>query len=179
MARDVLAGPLPRTWERSRVRAERVRWAAERLAADAGVLESAGWLCDVGFAPGPGRTGCVPLDGARRLRAAHAAPDPVCSLVAYHSGAVAEADARGLLAALEAEFGPPEARLLDVLTYADMTTGADGAVVAVETRIGELLAGGDRIHYALRRTAPELRAAVQRVESALAAEALKAPPAAT
>ena len=81
----------------------------------------------------------LPLDGARYLRDVQAADPMLCALIAHHTGAVGEAEERGLATDL-AEFGVP-AQLgwrLSVLTAADMTTGPDGVAVS-PTRIGQIL----------------------------------------
>jgi hypothetical protein len=57
------------------------------------------WLHDVGYADTVANTGFHPLDGAEWLRQ-QAAPEGVVALVAYHSVAQYEAEARGLAEAL-------------------------------------------------------------------------------
>jgi putative nucleotidyltransferase with HDIG domain len=56
-----------------------------------------GLLHDIGYAPSLVATGFHPVDGARFLRA-QGTPEVVVSLVAHHSGAVFEAEQRGLAA---------------------------------------------------------------------------------
>lgn len=131
-------------------------------------LETAAWLHDIGYAPDLAKTGFHPLDGANFL-ATQGYSARVISLVAYHSGAEMEAEARGLAEALYRIPKPPEA-LLDELTFADMTTSPDGKPVEAENRIAEILsryAEGDVVHAAVTKSAPNLLAAVERVRSRL------------
>ncbi len=51
-------------------------------------------------------TGFHPLDGARYLRDVQHADGTVCRLVAHHTGAMIEADERGLADVLASEFEP-------------------------------------------------------------------------
>ena len=88
---------------------------------------AAAWLHDVGYGPRVRNSGFHPLDGAAFLRS-EGFPDVVSSLVAFHSGASEEVDERGLKESLS-RFTPPPTDLLDVLTYADMTTGPTGDAV--------------------------------------------------
>ncbi len=129
---------------------------------------TAAWLHDIGYAPGWTITGFHPVDGARRLREL-AWPTEVVSLVAYHSGAEWEARERGLAAELE-DFDRPPDRLLDFVTFADMTSSPDGKRVSVEDRLAEILGRypeGDPVHRAVTLSAPYLTAAVRRTIEAL------------
>lgn len=124
---------------------------------------TAAWLHDIGYAPGWAVTGFHPVDGARRLREMEW-PAAVVSLVAYHSGAEWEARERHLEAELT-EFARPDSRLLDLVTFADMTSSPDGERVSVEHRITEILnryAENDPVHRAVTKSAPYLRSAVRR-----------------
>lgn len=137
----------------------------------ADVLTAAAWLHDVGYAPRLALTGFHPLDGARHLRDAHAADDLVVRLVANHSCALLEAELRSLRAPLAAEFALPDPpHLVDALIYCDMTTTPDGTVTTAEARIAEITSryGPDSLvgHF-IERAAPELLAAVARVEKRL------------
>jgi len=130
---------------------------------------TAAWLHDIGYAPGWAVTGFHPVDGARRLRQL-AWPDEVVSLVAYHSGAEWEAQERGLTTALE-EFDRPPDRLLDFVTFADMTSSPDGERVSVEDRVAEILSRypeGEPVHRAVTLSAPYLTAAARRTIKILA-----------
>src|SRR5262245_45888415 len=48
-------------------------------------LVASAWLHDIGYAPALRQTGFHPLDGAMYLRQ-EGWPEPVCALVAHHSG---------------------------------------------------------------------------------------------
>lgn len=145
--------------------------AADRLVSridpsDADALIAAAWLHDVGYAPSLRATGFHPVDGAVYVRAENF-PPVVVSLVAYHTGAVFEAQERGLSDVL-AEFPQPPDFLLDLLTCADMKTGPDGSAVCPEDRISEILSRypvEDPVHRAIERSAPALLAAAARVEA--------------
>lgn len=129
---------------------------------------AAAWLHDVGYGPRVRDCGFHPLDGAVFLRN-QGFPDVVSSLVAFHSGAAEEADERGLAETLS-QFTSPPNDLLDILTYADMTTGPAGELVMVEARIAEIFdryPSGDPVYRAVSRSAPELKAAVRRIEDQL------------
>lgn len=137
---------------------------------DSRTLVTAAWLHDVGYAPSIRSTSFHPVDGAEFARDA-GFPDVVVSLIAYHTGAVIEAVERGLSKRL-AETSPPPGELLDVLTYADMTTGPDGVPITAEDRVAEILRRyppTDPVHRSVARSAPDLLAAVRRVEGRLAA----------
>jgi HD superfamily phosphodiesterase len=55
------------------------------LGADAGLLQAAAWLHDIGYATALAVTGLRALDGARYLRDARHADAMLCRLVARHS----------------------------------------------------------------------------------------------
>ena len=95
---------------------------------------AAAWLHDVGYGPRVRNSGFHPLDGAAFLRS-EGFPDVVLSLVAFHSGASEEADERGLTESL-GRFTPPPNDPLDILTYADITTGPTGEAGAAGTPKG-------------------------------------------
>lgn len=129
---------------------------------------AAAWLHDIGYAPAFRTTGLHALDGASAL-AKLGFPPLVCQLVAYHSGAEFEAAARGLTQEL-ARFRPPRKDLLDLLTWADMTTSPAGAPVRVKQRLDEILLrypDSDPVHRAVRAARPELEASVRRVNRRL------------
>jgi hypothetical protein len=132
-------------------------------------LIAAAWVHDIGYAQPVVRSGFHPLDGAVFLRGA-GFPDLVVSLVAYHSGAVVEAEERGLADELRV-FPEPPADLLDVLTFADMTTSRDGDPVDVGRRLAEIQARygpEDVVYRAISRSTSDLLAAVQRVSDRIA-----------
>lgn len=129
---------------------------------------AAAWLHDIGYAPSVRRTGFHALDGARFLEA-NGYPALVCQLVGYHSGAEYEAAARGLSAEL-AQLSVPDASVLDLITWADMTTSPTGATVSLSERVAEILTRypeSDAVHRAITAARPTLAAAVQRVEARL------------
>ena len=129
---------------------------------------AAAWLHDVGYGPRVRNSGFHPLDGAAFLRS-EGFPDIVSSLVAFHSGASEEANERGLKESLS-RFAPPPNDLLDILTYADITTGPTGEAVTVESRIAEILdryPASDPVYRAVSRSAPGLKAVVRRIDDQL------------
>ena len=73
----------------------------------AAIVEAAAWLHDIGYSPLVRSTGFHPLDAARYLRDVVVADDVVCRLVAHHTGALVEADERGI-ADLADKFPLPE-----------------------------------------------------------------------
>jgi HD superfamily phosphodiesterase len=97
---------LPRRWAHVQGVAVRARSLAPVLGADADLLEAAAWLHDIGYAPGLAVTGLHALDGGRYLRDARHADAMLCRLVAHHSGAIVEAEERGLADVLGLEFEP-------------------------------------------------------------------------
>jgi hypothetical protein len=83
-----------------------------------------------------------------------------------------EAEERGVRTVLEEEFPLVESSLLvDALIYCDMTTTPGGEVTSVHARLAEIL---DRygeesvVGRFIRRAAPELTAAVTRMDAAVA-----------
>jgi putative nucleotidyltransferase with HDIG domain len=156
LAEGLLADALPRRWAHTQGVARQARSFAHRLGENAGLVEAAAWLHDIGYAPAIALTGFHPLDGARYLRDTQGADDTLCELVAHHTGAVVEAEERGMTREL-AEFGLPQRHsgLLDALTAADVSTSPDGAEVFPEARIGEILnryEPGDVVHRAVTRS---------------------------
>jgi hypothetical protein len=98
-----------------------------------------------------------------------AAEDIVCRLVAHHSGAMVEADERGIPELVE-EFGMPDRELLDALTYCDVTTAPDGCPVGIEERLSEILvrySSEHVVHRSVVRSAPALRNAALNVQRRL------------
>jgi hypothetical protein len=143
--------------------------AAER----ASELIAAGWLHDIGYAPGLAATGFHPIDGARFVRA-QGFPDVVVSLVAFHTGAEIEANVRGLDGALD-EFARPPLDMLDLLTFADLTTGPAGEPVRPEDRLAEVLARygpDDPVHRSILLSRPGLLEAAERARSRLGISAV-------
>ena len=97
---------------------------------------AAAWLHDIGYAPSVRSTGFHPVDGAAFARR-EGFDELVVSLVAFHSGAPAEARERGING-LSAFSAPPQ-QVLDALTFCDLTTGPDGTAVSPRDRLHEVL----------------------------------------
>lgn len=170
LARKLLEVPLPRRWAHVQGVAAQARSLAPILGNDAGVLEAAAWLHDVGYAPEVADTGFHPLDGARYLRDVEHADLMLCGLVANHSCAIIEAEERGLAEALSSEFPPPPRALSDALAYCDMTTTPTGEVVAVRDRLSEIAeryGPHDVVTRFIRRAEPELISSVTRTDRRL------------
>ncbi|QHC29362.1 HD domain-containing protein [Streptomyces sp. HF10] len=172
LSEAMLAEPLPRRWAHSLGVAERARSLGPILGCDAELLEAAAVLHDVGYSPSIAVTGFHPLDGARFLREQEGADERVVRLVAHHSCALLEAEERGLRDDLETEFEMERPGLVDALIVADMTTTPDGEYTTSAARINEIVQryGADTIvGRFIQRAAPEIYAAVERVESRIAA----------
>ncbi|SCE07858.1 hypothetical protein GA0115240_137833 [Streptomyces sp. DvalAA-14] len=138
------------------------------------MLEAAAVLHDVGYSPDLAKTGFHPLDGARYLRDTVGGDPRVVGLVAHHSCAWMEAEARGLREELEAEFPRPPASLIDAVTYCDMNTTPDGTPTNPVDRVNEIAGryGPDSlIGTFIRRAEPEILASTARVLERLAAAA--------
>jgi len=166
LARNLLAGSLPRRWAHSQGVAATARTLVPLLRDAEDLMTAAAWLHDIGYAPGLHATGFHPLDGARYLRDIHHADPMLCRLVAHHSCAINEAAERGLAADLAREFKPAPRDLADALIYCDMVTGPDGHCMTVERRLNEIRARygpGSVVTRALARSGPELTSAVSRV----------------
>ncbi|NUK11753.1 HD domain-containing protein [Streptomyces lunaelactis] len=166
LAESLLAEPLPRRWKHSLGVAERARTIAPILGADAELMEATAVLHDIGYSPELVKTGFHPLDGARYLRDVAAADERVVRLVAHHSCAWMEAEARGLGDALEAEFPRESPHLNDALCYCDMNTTPDGTPTNPVDRVNEIAGryGPDSlIGTFIRRAEPEILASTARV----------------
>ncbi|MFG2733921.1 HD domain-containing protein [Streptomyces harbinensis] len=172
LAESLLAEPLPRRWAHSVGVAERARTLAPILDADADLLEAAAVLHDIGYSPNLAVTGFHPLDGARYLRTLPAADERVIRLVAHHSCAWMEAEARGLLSELQHEFPQERPELADALCYCDMNTTPDGTPTNPVDRVTEICGryGDDSlIGRFIRRAEPEILSASSRVLTRLSA----------
>jgi HD domain len=170
LAQDILGDELPRRWAHTAGVASKAMRLAPILGANAELIEAACWLHDIGYAAPLHDTGFHPLDGARYLRDVAGVDPLLCRLVANHSCALIEATERGLGKDLAREFAPAPLHLGDALTYCDMTTGPDGRDLTVRRRIAEILKRYGPEHVVSRsilQSAPELIAAVDRVQSKL------------
>ncbi|MEV0445359.1 HD domain-containing protein [Streptomyces spectabilis] len=166
---ESLLPPLGNRWLHTQAVAARAREASLALPeAERELLISAAWLHDIGYAPGLRETGFHPLDGARYLES-RGAPGRLVRLVAHHSGAVYEAEQRGLSAELSV-YEREDSPLLDALIYADMTTGPAGQPFDFERRMDEILdryEAGSVVHTAISKARPYLGAAVERTRARL------------
>ena len=167
LARTLLEDSLPRRWAHVRGVAARARSLAPALDADAGLLEAAAWLHDIGYVPKLANTELHGLDGARYLRDVQRADPMLCRLVAHHSCAVIEAEERGLAGVLQREFEPPPRPLADALTFCDMTTSPDGEPMPVAQRLAEIhrrYATDHPVSRSIRRATPMILDAVGHVD---------------
>ena len=168
LARTLLASALPRRWAHVQGVAARARSLAPAVGPDAGLLEAAAWLHDIGYLPELTETGLHGLDGARYLRDVQHAEPLLCRLVAHHSCAVIEADERGLAHVLTREFAPPPRPLADALTFCDMTTSPDGEHIHVHNRLAEIhdrYGSGHLVSRSIRRATPLILEAVGQVNA--------------
>ncbi|WP_030304148.1 HD domain-containing protein [Streptomyces katrae] len=166
LAESLLSDPLPRRWRHSLGVAQRARAIAEIVGPDAELLEAAAVLHDIGYSPDLAKTGFHPLDGARYLRDVANADERVVRLVAHHSCAWMEAEARGLREELEGEFPREDPRLADALCFCDMNTTPDGTPTNPVDRINEIAGryGSDSlIGQFIRRAEPEILLCTVRV----------------
>jgi hypothetical protein len=166
LARTLLAGSLPRRWAHVQGVAARARGLAPAFGADAGLLEAAAWLHDIGYLPELAATGLHGLDGARYLRDVQHADPVLCRLVAHHSCAIIEAEERGLADLLRREFDPAPRPLADALTFCDMTTSPDGEHMHVGRRLAEIhdrYGAGHPVSRSIRRATPLILEAVGQV----------------
>jgi len=167
-------GAPPRRWAHVQGVATRARSLVPLLGADAGFLEAAAWLHDIGYAPGLAVTGLHAVDGARYLRDAQHADAMVCRLVAHHSCAIVEAEERGLADVLSFEFEPAPHFLSSMLTYCDMTTSPDGELVPAGRRLAEIqqrYGHGHLVSRSIRRATPMILRAVEQVQARAARSA--------
>ena len=166
LSESLLAETLPRRWQHCLGVAERARTIALILGDDAELLEAAAVLHDVGYTPDLAKTGFHPLDGARYLRDIANADERLVRLVAHHSYAWMEADARGLRQTLADEFPCESADLNDALCYCDMSTTPDGNPTNPIDRINEIAGryGSESlIGTFIRRAEPDILACTSRV----------------
>jgi len=168
LARTLLEASLPRRWAHVQGVAARARCLAADLGADAGLVEAAAWLHDIGYLPKLANTELHGLDGARYLRDVQHADPMLCRLVAHHSCAVIEAEERGLARVLQREFEPAPKPLADALTFCDMTTSPDGEPMPVGQRLAEIqcrYATDHPVSRSIRRATPMILDAVSQVRA--------------
>jgi HD superfamily phosphodiesterase len=169
-----LARSEPRRWHHVRgvgAKAERVSGALfGEDSRDRDVLVAAGYVHDIGYAPGLKRTGLHQLDGARFIR--NLGDHRLAGLVAHHSEARFEIGLRGYEQELS-EYPREDTRVYDALVYCDLTTGPDGTTMAFEDRVREVYQryGEGDISRALQMAEPYLKAAVDRIHQAMTASA--------
>lgn len=166
VASEYLSG-LGRRWDHVRTVGE----LADELAAAGKIsaeVAAAAWLHDLGYAEELSATGLHALDGAAFL-ATEGAPAEIVSLVAHHTGAVFEAEERGLESWLSTMPAAAPADL-DVLTLLDLVTAPDGGLIDPETRIAEILSRypvSSPVHRAVSRSRGELLASAERARRRL------------
>src|SRR3954447_6620490 len=97
LASACMVEQLPRRWGHVQAVAAKAEGLRPAAGDEADLLVMAAWLHDIGYAPGLVDTGFHPLDGARYLQGLGVDPR-LCALVANHSGAMREAELRGLTA---------------------------------------------------------------------------------
>ncbi|HEX6676520.1 MAG TPA: HD domain-containing protein [Actinomycetes bacterium] len=169
---EELLAPLGDRWRHVQGVARQAQRVAPILPADEREdLVAAAYLHDLGYAPSLVQTGLHPLDGARHLRSL--GRERLAALVAYHSGARAEAELRGLAAEL-AEFRDEASATSVALTYCDMTTGAAGEPVTLAERLADVERRYGASHVvtrSVRLARPELERCVQQVEAGLRSSA--------
>jgi hypothetical protein len=163
LARTLLEDQIPRRWAHVQGVASQARGLAGMLGTEADLVEAGAWLHDIGYSPEVEVTGFHPLDGARYLRDVEKADETLCSLVAYHTGAIIEAQERGVAAELCAEFGTAPEHLASALTFCDITTSPDGMVVRAADRLAEIHSRYGPSHLvsrSIRRATPAILDAV-------------------
>lgn len=174
LAGSLLAEELPVRWAHTQGVAKQATTLRGVMREYGELLESAAWLHDVGYTGRLATTGFHPLDGARYLRDSGTGDRLLWLLVANHSCAEIEAEARGLAEPLQGEFPIVDEHdrwLVAAVTYCDMTTGPDGQPLPVNDRVAEILSRYPQdhvVHRAIARAAPRLRDQVQEIATALA-----------
>jgi putative nucleotidyltransferase with HDIG domain len=130
--------PLGNRWLHVQQVAEQARRVAGVVVAnDRDLLVAAAYLHDVGYARDLSLTGFHPLDGARWVRSQQRS-ERLARLVAHHSCARYEAEVRGLLDVLMAEFEAEDSIVYDALVFCDMTIGPTGNRVSFDERIDDI-----------------------------------------
>lgn len=166
-----LAKVEPRRWHHVcgvGVKAEGLSRALSLEGLDRDVLVAAGYIHDIGYAPGLKQTGLHQLDGARFIQTL--GDQRLACLVAHHSEARFELGIRGYEDELS-KYPREDTPVYDALVYCDLTTGPDGRTMTFRDRIREVhdRYGEGDISRALRMAEPYLKAAVDRVSQAMKA----------
>jgi hypothetical protein len=172
LARSLLEPELPTRWAHTQGVAAQAVTLAPLLTDRVELIESAGWLHDIGYVEALNLVGFHPIDGARYLRDCGFGDRTLWTLVAHHTCAHIEAGLRGLEDILAAEFPMQDVDpfLVSALTYCDMTTGPDGRRLSVEERLSEIrnrYGPEDLVHKAISQAAPTLRRQVTEIAAAL------------
>jgi HD domain len=161
--------PLGSRWAHTQGVVARARVLAWRVPFyDRQLLFAAAYLHDIGYSDDVRQTGFHSLDGARWLRAR--GHERLACLVAHHTGARFEAEARGLAGALE-EFAEEQSAVADLLTYCDLTTDPEGREVTPWVRLAEIDGryGDDSdVARGMHAASGSLAAVVARVEDRVA-----------
>jgi len=169
-AEELLSG-LPQRWAHVQAVASLAKQLADAFnPQDGETLLSAAYLHDIGYAPSVQASGFHALDGARYVRIQGFDPR-VASLVAHHTCAAVEAELRGLLEELTAEFPEEHSPVSDALCYCDMTIGPHGELMSPEQRIREIRArygAGHLVSRSIVSASGDLLASVRRTEQRLA-----------
>jgi hypothetical protein len=160
-----MADELPRRWGHVQAVGAKAEALGPAFGDEAELLAMAAWLHDIGYVRSLQDTGFHPLDGARYLRRLGVG-DRLCSLVANHSGALAEACFRGLADEM-ADFPDDCSDVRDAVWYCDMTTSPVGTPMVFNDRLAEIRSryGPDHtVPKGIAAAANEIRAAVRRTE---------------
>ena len=132
------------------------------------MLVAAAYLHDVGLAPELVDCGFHPIDGGRWLQTRGL--DRLAGLVAHHTGAAFEAEARGLGDRMDG-FVDERSAVSDALAYVDLTTGPAGQAVSVAERLVDIerrYGPESLVVRALDDASTVLQAMVERTEQRLA-----------
>lgn len=170
--------PLGRRWVHNQAVGQRAAEVGEALtlgSSDRELLVAAAYLHDVGYDPELAVTGFHPLDGARWLR--NLGDERLASLVAHHSGAVGEAQLRGLAEDMR-QFPNEGGIVTAALWYCDLTTGPGGESMTPRERLADVEARHGRasvVTEGLRLAWPALMEAVDLVEKQLAVAVVSQP----
>lgn len=160
IAEKFLADSLPQRWAHTVKVAETAQQLAEALdAVSPEIIVAAAWLHDVGYAAELAQTGFHPLDGAAYLSRDAQHLRFVTKLVAHHTGAMFEAEQRGLHTQLAQYHFPVDVEELAILNAADLCTSPNGELVDPQTRLNEILKRyppEHHVHQAIIRSGPLL-----------------------